>query len=274
VVPDEIRATSDPQALGDAVRDALAHGVRRVIAGGGDGTVSLVAQILAGRGDVTLGVLPLGTGNDFARNLHLPRDLERAARVVAAGRERAVPVGVANGRVFLNALSFGISSAVTHRLTSELKRRAGMLAYPVAAAAEALSPKPFRVAVESDGGSFETDALQVVVGNGRYHGAGTLVAPDAVLHDAELDVYVVGAAAGPEDEGMAARAGNAWTLARVGLLLRRGRHLEHERVRRLRCTQARLTCDPVQEVDADGELCGTTPLTCSVRARALRVLVP
>jgi YegS/Rv2252/BmrU family lipid kinase len=269
----EVRASSDPEEISAAVREALSRGVRQVVVGGGDGTISLVAGLLAGR-DVRLGVVPLGTGNDFARNVHIPLDVEAACRVVGAGRERAVPLGLANGRVFLNAISFGISSAVTRRLTPELKRHAGPLAYPVAAAAEAIAPSPFRLEMDGDFGRLETNALQVVVGNGRYHGAGTVVAPDAVLGDALLDVYVVEAAAGPEDEGVAARVGNAWRLARVGLLLSRGRHLEHERVRHSRCTSVRFSCDPPQEVNADGELTSQTPLSCEVRPGALRVLVP
>lgn len=278
-----LRATGDPDEIVSAVRDALSRGARRVIVGGGDGTVSLVAGLLAdggagdpiaARGEVVLGILPLGTGNDFARNLHIPRDLDGACRIIAAGRVRAVPLGVANGRVFLNALSFGISSAVTRRLTPDLKKRAGPLAYPVAAAAEGLAPKPFRVAMEIDRERVESGALQVVVGNGRYHGAGTVVAPDATLGDAQLDVYVVESAAAPEDEGVAARAANVVRLARVGMLLRRGRHLEHEGVRHFRCTRARFECDPPQEVNADGELVGETPLACEVMPTALRVLVP
>jgi YegS/Rv2252/BmrU family lipid kinase len=268
-----VRATSDPDELRRIVEEGLSQGVRRVIVGGGDGTISLVAGLLAGR-DVVLGVLPLGTGNDFARNVHLPRDLEGASRVIAGGRVRAVPLGVANGRVFLNALSFGVSSAVTRRLTPELKRRAGPFAYPVAAAAEAIAPKPFRLHLEAEEERLETDALQVVVGNGRYHGAGTMVAPDATLGDALLDVYVVGAAAGPDEDGVAAQAGNVLRLARVGMLLRRGRHLEHEGVRHLRCSRAAFTCDPPQEVNVDGEILGDTPLSVEVRPGALRVLVP
>jgi YegS/Rv2252/BmrU family lipid kinase len=268
-----LRATSEPEEIASAVKEAVAQGVARVIVGGGDGTLSLIAGLLAGR-DVVLGVLPLGTGNDFARNLHIPRNVEAACRVIAGGRERSVPLGFANGRVFLNAVSFGISSAVTRRLTPELKRQAGPMAYPVAAAAEAIAPKAFRLVMDADCAQLETDALQVVVGNGRYHGAGTMVAPDATLGDAQLDVYVVDAAAAPGEEGVAARAGNAWTLARVGLLLRRGRHLEHDRVRHYRCTRASFTCDPPQEVNADGELTGETPVSCEVRPSALRVLVP
>lgn len=269
----ELRATGDPEQIASAVKEAIAAGVRQVIVGGGDGTLSLVAGLLAGT-EVALGVVPLGTGNDFARNLHIPRELEAACRVVAAGRVISVPIGVANGRPFLNALSFGVSSAVTRRLTPELKRSAGPLAYPVAAAAEAFDPKPFRLSMRADDEQHEGDALQVVVGNGRYHGAGTLVAPEASLQDALLDVYVVGAPAGPEEDGLAARSANAWTLARVGMLLRRGRHLEHEEVRHYQCVRATFSCDPPQQMNADGELVGDTPLSCEVRPGALRVLAP
>ena len=269
---DGVHLADGPERLAEALAAALATGPARLLVGGGDGTLSSAANHLAGTG-VVLGVLPLGTANDFARNLRIPADLDLACAVVAAGHEREVAVGLANGRVFLNALSFGLSSAISRRLTPELKRRAGKLAYPVAAAGEALTPAPFRLTLGTPGAAPRSlDALQVVVGNGRYHGGGTLVAPGATLDDAALDLYAVEAAA-PSDEG-ADRARNALVLARVGLLLLRGRHLEHERVLHLRCREVTLEAAPAQEVDLDGELAGETPLECRVAPGRLRVLAP
>ena len=182
-------------------------------------------------------MLPLGTGNDFARNLRIPRALDAACAVIAAGAERTVTIGMANGRVFLNALSFGLTSRISRRLTPELKRRAGRLAYPLAAAGESIAPEPFRLVIHEPDTGRELDALQVVVGNGRFHGGGTLVAPQATIDDDRLDVYVIAAAAG--DTSAVDRAKNAWVLARVGLLLQRGSHLEHPSVLHLRCREVR-----------------------------------
>jgi YegS/Rv2252/BmrU family lipid kinase len=268
---DDVQVVPEPERLPDALRAAVVRRPSRLLVGGGDGTISLAAGLVAGT-EIALGVLPLGTGNDFARNLRLPRDLEAACDVVAAGETRSVAVGLANGRVFLNALSLGVSAGIARRLTPELKRRAGPLAYPVAAAGEALAPEPFRVTLELPGDRRELAALQVVVGNGRFHGGGTLVAPGATIDDDLLDVYVV-EAAGASSAGVD-RARNAWRLARLGVLLARGRHLDDAGVLHLRCRELVLDAEPAQEVNADGELLARTPVRCEISPRRLRVLAP
>jgi YegS/Rv2252/BmrU family lipid kinase len=268
---DAVELVSEPERLTEVLRSVVARRPGRLLVGGGDGTVSAAAGLVAGT-EIALGVLPLGTGNDFARNLRLPREIEGACDVVARGETREVAVGLVNGRVFLNALTLGVSAAIAKRLTPELKRRAGPLAYPVAAAGEALAPQPFRLTLDAATGRRVGDVLQVVVGNGRFHGGGTLVAPRATIEDEQLDVYTV-EAEGPSDAG-GDRVRNAWLLARVGLLLSRGRHLEHPRVFHLRATEVTLDADPPQDVNADGELVGTTPVTCRVAPGLLRVLLP
>ena len=269
-------AFDDPEALVRQVRAAADAGVQRIVVGGGDGTLSAAAGELAGK-DVRMGVLPLGTGNDFARSMGIPSDLASACRVITLGSERRVDVGLSNGRAFLNAASIGLSSAITRRLTPNLKRRLGRGAFAVSAATEAISHRPFRAQLDVDGVAHAFDVHQVVVANGRYHGGGTLVAPNASPDDRRLDVYVIEsrqAASPDEEESARGRVQDLWTLFRVGVLLVRGRHLEHPAVTHFRATRVRLDAEPPQEVDVDGELRGETPVEFAVRPAALRVLVP
>jgi YegS/Rv2252/BmrU family lipid kinase len=264
----------DPEALEGALREGLDRGVRRFVVGGGDGTLGAAAGVLAPAGAV-LSVLPLGTANDFARALHIPRDLAAAAAIAARGAVREVDLGRAGGRIFLNAASFGLSGGVTRRVSDGLKRRAGPLAYPVAAVAEAAALSPFRLTLEADGERRELDALQVVVGNGRFHGGGRLVAPGARLDDRRLDVYVVAAASeDASDPGAGGRLRDLVSLARYAALLRHGRHLEHPGVWSLRTGRVVLSADPPQEIDADGELAGTTPAEFRLAGPRLRVTAP
>lgn len=272
---EEAHAVTRPQQLLRRVREAVEGGARRVLVGGGDGTIGGVAGLLAGR-DVTLGVLPLGTANDFARSLGLEPTVEAACRAVAEGYVARVDVGLVNGRSFVNACSLGLASAITRRLTPELKRRAGKLAYPVAAAAELLKHRPFHVRLTTDAGVRELDVLHLVVGNGRYHGAGNVTVPDATLDDHRLNVYLVAASPaedGAEDTGLG-RLRDVAALARVGLKLRSGEHVEHPGVS---CTDTRrlvLEADPPQEINADGELVGQTPATFELLPGALKVYAP
>jgi YegS/Rv2252/BmrU family lipid kinase len=257
------------------LREALNGGVRRVLIGGGDGTLSLALPHLLGR-DVTLGVLPLGTGNDFARSLGIPATLEAACDTIAGGYTARVDVGLANGRPFLNAASLGLASAIAKRLTPTLKRRAGKLAYPMAAMAEVWEHQPFRLLLRMDTEELRLDALQLVVGNGRYHGAGNVVAPDAVLDDRRLDAYTITAPSvesGREGTGLG-HMQDLSTLVRVALSLRRGEHVSHPAVTALRTPRLYVEAEPAQDINADGELIGRTPVLFELAPAALRVYAP
>lgn len=264
-------AVEDPARLRRVVRAELRRGADRIVVGGGDGTVAAAAGILAGTG-ATLGVLPLGTANDFARSLGIPADLARACRVVARGSVREVDVAFAGGRPFLNAATVGASSTVRGRLKPSLKRHAGALAYPVAGVAGATSP-PFRARLVVDGAvRHDGWALQVVVGSGRFHGGGRLVAPGARPDDGALDAYVL--AAPSAGRGGGARVRDVAALARYALLLARGRHVEHPELVHGRGRRVALRTEPPLEVHADGEVAGRTPSEFRLADGALRVLAP
>ena len=250
-------------------------GARRILVGGGDGTLSCVVGQLLGR-DVTLGVLPLGTGNDFARSLGIPADIDAACDIIAQGYTARVDVGLANGRPFLNAASLGLATAIAKRLTKRLKQRAGKLAYPVAALAEMKDLQHFHLRIQADDQQLELDALQLVVGNGRYHGAGNMVAPDAQLDDRRLHMYAIAAPSatnGREGTNLGYLQDVA-TLARVAMSLRSGEHQDHPAVTSLRAARLYVESDPVLEVNADGELVGHTPMRFEVAPAALRVYAP
>jgi YegS/Rv2252/BmrU family lipid kinase len=265
---------TDPAALRRWIRAELRRGARRVLVGGGDGTIAAAAGVLADTG-ATLGVLPLGTANDFARALRIPDDLARACRVIARGRVREVDVAFAGRRAFLNAASVGVSSEITRRMNGALKRRAGALAYPLAGATAAAATPPFYARLFADGAvRHDGWALQIVVGNGRFHGGGRLVAPGAHPDDGTLDVYVLSAPPGGAAGRRSARARDVLTLLRYAALLARGRHVEHPGLVHLRARRVALRTDPPLEIDADGEVAGKTPAAFRVSAGALRVIAP
>jgi YegS/Rv2252/BmrU family lipid kinase len=266
---------SHPRRMDQVLRKALEAGVRHILIGGGDGTLNNAVRHLLGR-EVTLGVLPLGTGNDFARSLGIPPTLEAACDVIAAGYTARVDVGLANGRPFLNAVSLGLASAIARRLTHRFKRRAGKLAYPVAAFAELWEHQPFHVSLKTDRGEMELDVLQLVVGNGRYHGAGNVVTPESRLDDHRLDAYTIAApSAGSGREGTGlGHVQDLSTLARVALSLRRGEHVSHPAVTCVHSTHLYVDARPPQDVNADGEIIGHTPVRFELAPAALRVYAP
>jgi diacylglycerol kinase (ATP) len=268
-------AISHARRMPRLLAEALERGARRILVGGGDGTVSYAVSLLLGR-DVTLGVLPLGTGNDFARSLGIEGTVEAGCDVIAQGYTARVDVGLANGRPFLNAASLGLATAIARRLTKRRKQRMGKLAYPVTAASQLLDLQPFRVRMKADASVYEMEVLQLVVGNGRYHGAGNMVAPNAALDDHRLHVYAItapSAETGREGTGLG-QLQDLSTLARVALSLRSGNHVDHPAVTYLRTARLYVEAEPVQEVNADGELIGRTPMLFELVPSALRVYAP
>lgn len=181
----------DSRSMADEVRNAVAAGADRVIVGGGDGTLSSAAEVLAG-GPVPLGILPLGTKNHFARDLGVPADLNEAARVIAAGHVRQVDVGEVNGRVFINNCSLGVyADMVRDRETQEIRddrrRWAAMLR------ASWGSLRRFRVrmvTLQVDGRVLRVTTPLVFVGNNRYETRLLALGRRTALDDGLLWLYV------------------------------------------------------------------------------------
>src|SRR5215218_9882639 len=163
-------AVRDPARLPETVRETLDEGYGFLILGGGDGTVSSVVDFLADR-DTLLGLLPLGTANDFARTLDIPDDIEGACETIANGKVVDVDLGLAGDNFYVNVASVGLGVEVTRSLSPQLKRHIGPLAYPAAAIKAFFKHEPFTARLSFPDGDHEPVGygrlLQVAVGNGR-----------------------------------------------------------------------------------------------------------
>ncbi len=259
-------AVRDPARLPEAVRDVLDDGseYRLLILGGGDGSVSSVVDFLAHH-DVILGLLPLGTANDFARTLGIPADVEKACETIAGGKIVDVDLGLAGDNYYVNVASVGLSVGVTQALSPRLKRRIGALAYPTAAIRAFLSHEPFSARLSFPDGDHEPveygRLLQVAVGNGRFYGGGMVVAPDSGIDDRSLDVYAI-------------ELGRRRDLFGVARYLKSGDFIRSESVDHYRTERVRLETEPGLPVNIDGEVVTRTPQDFSVAHNALKVLVP
>jgi len=161
--------------LSAAVGAALDAGCDLIILGGGDGTVSAVVDLLARRHAV-LGLLPLGTANDFARTLGIPDDLEGACATIARGKIVDVDLGRADDIYYVNVASIGLGARVITRISPRLKRIAGTVAYPVAAVRALVGFHPFAATLTFPQGDHPPATfprlVQIGVGNGRFYGGG------------------------------------------------------------------------------------------------------
>ncbi|MCA9560921.1 MAG: YegS/Rv2252/BmrU family lipid kinase, partial [Myxococcales bacterium] len=191
----DIVRPADIEAFQDAVKGARAEGYDVVAVAGGDGSVRAATAAVASLDQgPALAVIPCGTANDFARSLHLPADPVEALRAIAGGRLRPVDAArivTAEGEtIFVNAATGGATDAIEARLTPEMKRRWGRLAYARAALEALPTMSGAGVTVEVDGRVYAGAATGLVVANGRWAG-GQQVAPPARPDDHLLDVVVV-----------------------------------------------------------------------------------
>jgi diacylglycerol kinase (ATP) len=251
--PVEVRVPPSAERFRDDVVDAASRSDLLVVAGG-DGTLNLVVDALADRlGDVVLGLVPMGTGNDLARTLGIPDDPVRAANSLVKGRDRALDLGRARGpnvdRLFANACIGGFPVEMNQAIDADLKRRLGPAAFWVGGAKAAV--KLERTVVRMN--SVEVpDCLAVGVGNGRTSGGGIPVWPSARVDDGLLE----GCALGAHDHAAAAR---------LALKLKSGEHAELEGVVTTRARTITIDSDPPIEINVDGELVGLmTPATFEI----------
>jgi diacylglycerol kinase (ATP) len=254
----------DPARLPETVQEVLDDGYEFLILGGGDGTVSSVVDFLADRGTL-LGLLPLGTANDFARTLDIPEDIEEACKIIANGKVVDVDLGLAGDNFYVNVASVGLSVEATRALSPWLKKSTGPLAYPVAAIRAFLKHEPFSARLTFPAGDHEPveydRLLQVAVGNGRFYGGGMIVGLESGIDDMTLDIYAID-------------LGRHRDLIGAARYLRSGDFIKTDGVHNFRTPRVRLETDPDLPVNVDGEVVMRTPQDFSVAQNALNVLVP
>ncbi len=170
--------------------EAVRNGTRVVVAAGGDGTVCEVVEGLHHAGRGSLGILPLGTGNDAARTLGLPLDLASAARTVLDSRAREVDLVTVNDRVVLNAVGIGLLGDINLRAT-HFKMLRGIAAYVSAALASLFRYRPPNVELTADGFEYRGRMTILAVHNGPTTGGGFRLTPAAVPDDGLLDACLV-----------------------------------------------------------------------------------
>jgi diacylglycerol kinase (ATP) len=192
----ELRETGGPGSAARLASAAAREGADLVVAAGGDGTVhEVVAGLLESSPPPALGLIPLGTGNDLARSLGIPADVEDAVEILRGGRRRKLDLVRAEldgeAQVCVNAAVGGFSGRVADNADADLKSRWGPLSY-LRSALDAIGElEPWAVTIVLDGREHRLSALNVVIANGRYAGAGIPIAPRADPFDGLLDLAVV-----------------------------------------------------------------------------------
>jgi len=252
-----------PKSVGpEAARRAIAYyadSVDRIVVGGGDGSLhaALPATLEAG---LPLGVLPLGTANDFARSLGIP-DARSAIEVILGGNTKTVDVGVVNKVPFLNAVGIGLGPDINRDLDKESKSSLGAFAYLLQGLRNLRESRGMRAVLDCDGSTSVLRSLQITIGNGIHYGGGMTISKDARLDDGLLHVLSIA----PQ---------SAWHLLMKGPALRTGDTENAPELRTFRAKRVSVRTRRPMNVTADGEQVTRTPVECHTIGGRLRVFAP
>ena len=265
----DVTYSPGPRAMGDLVEAALARG-EVIVSVGGDGMLSSLAGLVAARGG-TLGVLPAGRGNDFARMLGLPEDPQGLATMLLEGEARSVdllawdlpgqPTRMVAGSVYCGV------DAVASEIVDRAHLLPRTLQYPYAAVRSLATYQPGRYRVSVDGLEREYSAATVVIANSAYYGKGMKIAPAASIDDGHLDVVVI-------------EAGSKIDLLRALPSVYDGTHVDRDEVTVLTGTRVEIRgrARKAIPVGGDGEPLGElpglaeAPAVVEVRPGALSVI--
>lgn len=248
----------------DLIRGAVGTGIDALVVAGGDGTIGLALPHLAGTG-IPLGIVPAGTGNDFAAHLGIPElDPAAAAAVISAGRTVDVDLarttdGSGDERLYATVLASGFDSYVNDR-ANRMRWPRGDMRYNIAILVEFLFLRASRYTIEVDGHRVDGPFVMASVGNTRSYGGRIPICPAADAADGELDVTVI-------------RPAGRVRLLRLLPKVYQGTHVGRPEVETYRGRSIRLDAIGITAY-ADGDPIATLPITVDVVPGALRVLVP
>lgn len=242
---------------------AVSQGYDAVVAVGGDGTLHEVLNgALQSTSAPLIGLIPAGTGNDFARGVSLPRDPEQALSLSRNGHVHEIDIGLVNGRAFINVAGFGFDAAVAQEVAARTgKGAAGAIPYLLAVFNQLKRFRPKELTIRADGELYKAPVLFGAVGNGSTYGGGMRICPHARVDDGALDLCIGG------DLG---RVETILNLAKVF----RGTHLSHPKCTYRKARHVVVEGDPSILVHADGQLIGRLPVTFEVRAKKIRFIMP
>ncbi|WP_018131450.1 diacylglycerol/lipid kinase family protein [Effusibacillus pohliae] len=255
----DVHLTSRPKEATEVARQAAAQ-YARVIAVGGDGTVNEVVNGLAGQ-PAAFGVLPSGTGNDFARMLQIPNNPYLAVQRLAVANERPADLLQLNGTYIAGAIGIGFDGAVAEDIDrAPWKKHAGSFAYVLGVLKLLFQFPPFTLRLQIDDRELLFPKCWLAaIGNSKFYAGGMKICPDAQHDDGLLDICVV-------------HNLTQFELLKLLPSVFSGRHVLHPNIVCLQGKSVRVRTDRPVPMHGDGEIFGKTPGDITIHPHALRVL--
>ncbi len=255
-------ATTGDGCARDAAKAACEREFDIVIAAGGDGTVNEVVDGMA-RAEYRpkLGILPMGTTNDFARAIRVPRDLKRALDIIVEGYTKKLDIGRVNDHHFMNIAGGGKLTELTYEVPSKLKTVLGQLAYYLKGIEMLPSIRPTKVRIEYDDQVFEEEIMLFLVSNSNSVGGFEKLAPHATMDDGYFDLMIL----------------KKINLAEFVLLANkavRGHHIDDEHVIYVHANQINVIPEEAMQLNLDGEYGGNLPGKFEVLHKHIEFFLP
>ena len=261
----DIQFTTEEIDGGELARRAVINKAEAVIASGGDGTVSAVAEALI-ESDIPLGIIARGTANAFANALEIPDTLEAACQVIVDGGTQTVDAGRCNGKPMILLAGIGFEAETVEDADRQTKNRFGMLAYVLSGLKQLKDFEKFSATIETDNKIIEVDANAITIANAApptsilAHGTAGVIYDDGLL-----DVTIIA----PES-----RAGAIAISYHLLQTTNNDEAAERGDIGYLRTKRVKVTTDPAQKVVLDGEIIGKTPIEVECIPRGLTVFAP
>lgn len=255
-------ATTGAGDATEAAKIAVARKYDLVVAAGGDGTINEVVNGLAEQEyRPKLGVIPVGTTNDFARALHIPRDIEAAADIIVRGDTIPVDIGRINDKYFINIAGGGRLTELTYEVPSKLKTMLGQLAYYLKGIEMLPSIRATDLSIEYDGKLFEGEVMLFLVGLTNSVGGFERLAPDASINDGMFTLLIL-------------KKTNLAEFIRIATLAVRGEHVNDPHVIYTKANRIKVHSEEKVQLNLDGEFGGLLPAEFVNLYRHLEVFVP
>lgn len=250
---------------GDATAAAIVAVERNfdlIIAVGGDGTLNeVVSGVSTFENRPKIGLIPMGTTNDFARAVHIPRDINKAVDIILQGESIPVDVGMMNERYFINIAGGGRMTELTYEVPSKLKTVLGQMAYYLKGIEMLPSIRSSNVRIEYDGEVFDDKAMMFLIGLTNSVGGFEKLAPDASINDGKFTLLIL-------------KEVNMAEFIRLASLALRGEHLSDPHVIYAKASRISVTSKERVMLNLDGEFGGVLPAVFQNLEKHIEVLVP
>ncbi|MDQ0159736.1 diacylglycerol kinase (ATP) [Alkalibacillus salilacus] len=255
-------ATTGEGCAMDAAQLACEREFDIIVAAGGDGTVNEVVDGIARQSHrPKLGIIPMGTTNDFARAIRVPRDVDQAMSIIENGYSKKLDIGRANDKHFMNIAGGGKLTELTYEVPSKLKTAVGQLAYYLKGIEMLPSIRPTHMKIEYDGEVFEGDIMLFLIANTNSIGGFEKLAPDAEMDDGYFDLLIM-------------KSTNIAEFVMIANKALRGNHIHDDHIIFKRAQHITVEAKDDVQLNLDGEYGGQLPGTFENLYRHIEFFLP